>query len=202
MAEGFLSIDVRDTVKDVIADIGVIRDGIGKKAAVRAVNRAVDGVATGASREVRKIYNVKARVIAAAMKKIKASQRASSIFGSVHFSGRNIALIEFAARAVNPWNVPGRKRAPGGGASVQIRLDTGRKLITGAFITTTRSGVTGVFRRVGRGRNDIRQLRSVSIPDTIRNQVVRDALLEIGTERFKTEFIHQMDFLTKGQNGG
>lgn len=190
-----LNIDIRDTVKEVIADINAIQSGLGKKAAVRAVNVAVDRVATGANREVRKIYRVKARAVANAMKKKKTSVRARAISGSVQFSGRNIPLIEFYGRAVNPWNVPGHKRRPGGGVSVHVKVAGSRKLITNAFITTTRRGITGVFVRTGPGRQEIKQLRSVSIPDTVRNKVVRDALLEIGYDRFRREFERQVDLL-------
>lgn len=192
MAESFLHIDVRDTIRETIADITAIQEGIGKKAAVRAVNKAVDGVATGANREVRKIYNVKARAIAAAMKKIKTTIRSRSIQGSVLFSGRNIPLIEFDARWTR--NMPG--------ASVRIKVDSGRKTLRGSFITTTGRGTTGVFVRTGQARYPIKQLRSVSIPDTIRNEVVRQALINIGHDRFRREFLHQMDFLTAKQNGG
>lgn len=192
MAESLFNIDVRDTVREVIADITAIQDGIGKTAAVRAVNKAVDGIATGANREVRKIYNVKARVIAAAMKKIKASRRGSAIQGSVQFSGRNIPLIEFDAR----WS----RKMPG--ASVRIKVADARKTLRTSFITTTGSGITGVFVRTGRARYPIKQLRSVSIPDTVRNEAVRTALLDIGLDRFRREFIHQMDFLTAKKNGG
>jgi minor tail protein Z (GPZ) len=192
LSEEFIQIDVRDTIKETIADITAIQQGISKKAAVRAVNRAVDGVATGASREVRKIYNVRARAIAAAMKKIKTSLRGRSISGSVVFSGRNIPLIEFDAR----WT----RTMPG--ASVRIKVGGPRKTLRTSFIATTGRGTRGVFVRTGKDRYPIKQLRSVSIPDTIRNQVVRTALITIGIDRFRREFLHQLDFLKAKQNGG
>lgn len=191
MSNDFISIDVRNTIKETIADIRAIQEGIGKKAAVRAVNKAVDGVATGASREVRKIYNVRARAIAAAMKKIKTSMRGRSISGSVVFSGRNIPLIEFDARWTR--NMPG--------ASVRIKVGGPRKTLRGSFIATTGRGITGVFVRTGSGRYPIKHLRSVSIPDTIRNEAVNTALVTIGHDRFRREFIRQLDFLVAKKNG-
>lgn len=186
-----IDIDLRSSVKQVLADMTAIGDGISRKASIRAVNVAVDAVATGANREVRKVYNLRARAVAAAITKKKASQRSKVVGGSVIFSGRNIALIEFDAR----WsrNMPG--------ASVRIRLDTGRKTVAGAFITTTGSGTTGVFKRVGPARYPIKQLRSVSIPDTIRNKAVYAAVVELGEARFNREFLRQLAFLTSGKNG-
>jgi hypothetical protein len=184
------TIDVRDTIRETIADITLIQQGIGKKAAVRGVNYAVDGVATGASREVRKVYNVKARAVAAAMKKVKAIMRSARIAGAVVFSGRKIPLIEFDARWTR--NMPG--------ASVRIRLDAGRKTLPGSFIAATSRG-PGVFKRVGASRYPIKQLRSVSIPDTVRNEAVRNAVVEIGHTRFKKEFVRQMNLLTAKANG-
>jgi len=191
VSDAFVSIDVRNTIKETIADISAIQEGIGKKAAVRAVNKAVDGVATGASREMRKIYNVKARAIAAAMKKVKASMRGRSIAGSVAFSGRNIPLIEFDARWTR--NMPG--------ASVRIKVAGTRKTLRGSFIATTGRGTKGVFVRVGPRRYPIKNLRSLSIPDIVHNEAVRTALVAIGTDRFKREFLHQLNFLMTKQNG-
>lgn len=191
MSDSGIRIDVRNTIKDVIADISAIQQGIPKKAAVRAVNKAVDGVGTVANREVRKIYNVKARAINAAMKKIKATVRSTRIGGSVQFTGRNIPLIEFDAR----WT---RKMS---GASVRIRVGDGRKTVAGSFITTTKGGTTGVYRRTGAARYPIRQLRSVSIPDTIRNEAIRTALEEVGIDRFRNEFVRQMNLLTSKKDG-
>jgi len=185
------TIDVRTTIKDVIADIRLIEQGIGKKAAVRAVNTAVDRVATGASREVRKVYNVKARAVAAAIKKRKASMRGRSVSGSVLFSGRNIPLVEFDGR----WT---RKMT---GASVRIKVGAGRKTVAHSFITATARTPRGVFVRVGKERFPIKQLRSVSIPDTIRNEAVSTALNGIGHTQFRREFIRQMNLLTSKANG-
>lgn len=187
-----IQIDVRGTIREVIADITAIQSGIGKKAAVRAVNRAVDGVATEASREVRKIYNIKARAVRLAMKKKKASMKSASVRGSVVFSGRPIPLIEFDAR----WT---RNMA---GTSVRIKVGGARKTVRGAFIATTLDrGIRGVFRRIGQARYPIHQLRSVSIPATIRNESVSRALTTVGHARFRREFMHQMDFLTSEGNG-
>jgi len=186
------TIDVRDTIRETIADITLIQQGIGKKAAVRGVNYAVDGVATGASREVRKVYNVKARAVAAAMKKVKASMKSARVAGAVVFSGRKIPLIEFDARWTRNMT----------GASVRIKHDSGRKTIPGSFIAATSQNARGgVFKRVGKERYPIKQLRSVSIPDTIRNEAVRTAVEAIGHTRFKKEFIRQMNLLTAKANG-
>lgn len=185
------AIDVRDTIKEVIADITLIENGIGKIAAVRGVNSAVDRVATGANREVRKIYNVRARAVAAAMKKVKATRRSRAVQGSVMFSGRNIPLIEFDAR----WS---RNMA---GASVRVKVQEARKVIPGSFITATGRTPKGVFKRAGKERYPIKQLRSISIPGTIRNEAINAALRGIGHTQFRREFLRQLDLLKAKANG-
>lgn len=185
------AIDVRHTIRETVADLTYIQSGIGKKATVRAANTAVDRIATAASREVRKVYNVKARAVAAAMKKFKANMRGTSIVASVRFSGRNLRLIEFDAR----WsrNMPG--------ASVRIKVQDARKTIPGSFIANHSRTGRAVFRRVGESRLPIKELRSVSIPGMIRNEAIHAALNTVGHTQFKKEFLRQMDLLKAQANG-
>ena len=190
MSEG-LSIDVRDTTRELIVELGAIEEGITKKASVRAVNRALDRMNTAAGREVRKVYNIKLRAIKDATKIRRASVANKRAWGKLTFSGRPIPLIEFDAR----WT-PNMA-----GASVKILVGKGRVIRPGSFIATTKRGITGVFQRKGKERYPIKNLRSISIPVAVTKQAVLDALTLIGFKSYRDEFLRQVDLLVKKQNG-
>ena len=99
---------------------------------------------TETGREIRKEYNVKLGVIRSALKKYRAYK--GKLFARLVIEGVRLNLIHFEARAVNPWNVKGRRRRPGGGVSVKILVRGGRKLIRGAFITAAGADIGGHHR--------------------------------------------------------
>ncbi len=151
-----IGVDVRSNIREVTAEFRARSAAIKDKATLRALNRALDQTATEASREIRKVYKLKHAAVLKAMTKKKAT--AASLTAVLALRGRRIGLIEFAARAVNPWNVKGRRHKPGGGVSVQIKVAGGRTLIKGAFIaagTANNSrgggsaGMLQVWRRIG-----------------------------------------------------
>lgn len=183
-----ITIDVRSDVAATIAKLGLERGKLVDKAQVRAINRTADQLGTEAGRKIRESYNVTLRGIRQAMKIKKASSGSKFPFAEVSFSGRPINLVEFGARAVNPWNVPGRKRRRGGGVSVQVLRQSPRKLIAGAFLATIKSGQNvgkkGVFRRVGKARNPIRFLPSISVPVMAERRAIKSAILEMVGRRF------------------
>lgn len=212
------NVSVRSDVKRAVFEIQNMRRDLEEKATVRALNRAMDQVATASGREIRKVYNVKQRAIMAAIKKHRANRK--RLTSRLVVEGVRLGLIEFSARAVNPWNVKGRKhRARGGGVSVQIKVGGPRKLVKGAFIAaSTRNNATGggsagmkqVWRRTdfswrlggSRVNNDreesIISLRSISVPQAFANQAVLRALRTLAGESFNKNFAQQIRFLTQG----
>lgn len=208
MALEGIRVDVRTDIKRAIAEFRAANDKISRVATVRALNRAAEALRTETGREVRKVYNVKLRAVREATRLRRAS--AQSLFASVLVEGARLPLVEFAARAVNPWNVKGRKRRPGGGVTVKIKVSGGRKLVRSAFLTSsTRNNATGggsegqlhVWRRTSSERSSLRTLRSISIPQAVSNDAIRTALSAVAGNEFQKNFEQQLRFLTGGTRG-
>lgn len=200
-----VSIDIRANAAAAIARIGAQISAKTDKAKVRALNRTVDQLRTEAGREIRKTYNVTLRGIRQASKVRYARAGSKFPFTELTFRGRPINLVEFGARAVNPWNVKGRRHnRRGGGVSVQVKVAGGRKLIRGAFLATIKSGQNagkkGAFRRSGpESRAQIKFLPSISLPEMAERQAISTALLKFAGERFTVNFDQQLRFvLTQG----
>jgi hypothetical protein len=200
------SVSVRTDVRRAVLEIRDLRETVATKATFRALNRSLDKVATETGREIRKVYNVRQRAITSALRKRRAHSK--SLFARLIVEGVRLGLIEFAARAVNPWNVKGRRRKPGGGVSVQVKVGGGRKLIQGAFITAASAnnatgggseGMRQVWRRAGAARLPIKNLRSLSVPQAFANQAVLAALRRVADETFHKNFSQQIRFLTGGR---
>ncbi len=218
MTRALATVSVRTDVKRAVAEIQGLRGDIQDKATFRALNRALDQVATATGREIRKVYNVKQRAIMAALRKHRANRKHLAV--RLVVEGVRLNLIEFSARAVNPWNVKGRRhRTRGGGVSVQIKVAGGRKLVRGAFITAaTRNNARGggsegmrqVFQRTGYhsglgaersnrgGPESIISLSSISVPQAFANAAVLAALRLLAAESFHKNFAQQVRFLSPG----
>lgn len=172
--------------KSAMADIEAIIEGIQDKATLRAINRTVDAIATQANREVRKVYKINAAVVAKTISKQKAFMKQAVMRGAVTFKGRGLNLVDFTARQTKK------------GVSVQVTVAGGRKTIPGTFIATnTANGFRGVFRRVGVSRYPIKNLRSISVPQAVRNEAVDAAIRKVADSTFKKTFDQQMAFLRR-----
>lgn len=188
-----IRVDVRRSAKMAELQLSALGRELATKATYRALNRALDAVATAANREVRQTYNLRQSAVARAMRKRRASSH--SLSAQLIVEGARVPLAEFGARAVWPWNVPGRNRRPGGGVSVHIKRSEGRKLVRGAFIPRGQ-GKAVVWRRApGAGRFPVIALRSVSIPQAVMNRAVRAAMDRVATETFAKNFGQQIEFL-------
>jgi hypothetical protein len=203
-----MQIDVRTNVGRTLAGIVTLRSDIKTKATIRALNLSASKVKTEVGREIRKVYNIKLSAINQATKITKAHAHQVTPRATVKISGSTIGLIEFSARAVKPWNVPGRtKRKPGGGTSVQVKVGGSRRLVKHAFITTTKSGYRGVFMRESvsgapkaRGgtqtyKDPIVNLRSISLPTAVRNKAVMGAVKQVAGTQYEKEFARQLELL-------
>lgn len=202
MAQGAFTIDVRSDTKRIVAQIKADQLNV-SKAQARALNRTAEQLRTEAGREIRKEYNVTLRGIRQATRILRARPASKFPRAEVIFAGRPINLYEFGARAVNPWNVPGRShRRRGGGVSVQVKRTEARKLLAGAFLATLKSGQNvgkkGVFRRVGAARENIRFLPSLSIPQMSAARAVSTVLLRFADLRYEINLTQQLNFLARG----
>jgi len=181
-------IDVRSNVKRVAAEFRAMRTDIADKATTRALNRALDKVATETGREVRKEYNVKLSAVRSALKKRRAHSK--RLEANMIVEGVRLGLIEFDAR----W----RSGMPIG-ASVRVKTAAGRKSIRGAFIAQMRSGRIDVFRRRGKKRLKIDKLDTLSIPQAVMNKIVLEALEHIAVDTFNKNLEQQLRFLSGGR---
>lgn len=188
---GDFRVDVRGDMRAAMADLQAVRETVVNKATYRALNRALDRVATEASREIRKVYNVRHRAVLATMRKRRASS--GSLFAQLRLEGPRIGLIEFDAR----WD----RRSQG--ATVRVRVRSGRRTVRGSFIATRRwadrSGGDhahrGVFRRAGKARFPIRYLRAISIPQAFANESVLRAVDAVSRAEFVKAYEQQLRFL-------
>lgn len=178
-------LDVRSNIASVLADFRAERENI-NTATLRGLNRAVDSAATESSREIRKVYNLKDRVVKAAMRKFRASK--NRLFAQLRIEGARIGLIDFEAR----WR-PGQPV----GATVKIKVKGGRRAIAGAFIGKAPRGGMGVFQRVGKRRYPLRYLSSISVPEAFSNDTVVKAVQEIAVVAFDKAFEQQIVYLRR-----
>lgn len=179
-----IQLSMQSNIREAIAHIDALSAAVQDKATLRAINRTVDAVATEANREIRKVYRIKARDVSRAITKQRAHKRQAVMTGAVIIRGRGLNLIDFGARQ--------NRR----GVAVRVLVSGPRKTIPGAFIATnTRTGFRGVFRRVGRERYPIVNLRSVSLPQAVRNKVVQSAIRKAADATFLKTFNQQLAYL-------
>lgn len=121
-------------------------------AVLRAVKRGTTAARTFAARTVAKDMGIK---IGVARKAIRMTPpKGETVVGILHGSLKRIALIEFGAKGPRPSRGKGR---------VTYRAGGGRRTAEGGFITTVGSGHEGVFKRSGRLRLPIQELRGPSV---------------------------------------
>jgi len=192
-----VKIDVRSNVDQVTATIRALPDRMKDRAILRSINRAVDAIATESSTQIRKVYNLKHRAVLAALTKHKASR--VTLTGDVTFKGRRVPLIEFDAR----W-----RQGQSIGATAKIFVGGKRVPYRGTFIAAATSnnasgggsaGMMQVFKRVGKNRYPIRTLKGISIPLTLRNKAVSDAIRKVASDAFTKTFSQQVKYLTMDQ---
>jgi hypothetical protein len=126
-----IEVNVKEAVEGLTKGVGLSKSQI-EKAATRSINRAIDAGRTAGSRELRKVYNIKARDVSDAISITKSYE--GNMVGKLNVSGKPIPVKVFSARQTK--------------AGVMVRIKKGRgKLIRSAFLATMASGHVGVFAR-------------------------------------------------------
>ena len=181
-----IHINVATNSKKVRAYLSFLSDSAVSTASARALNKTVSTTATAANKEIRLVYNVRAVAIRKAMKIKRAHKKQKSLRAEIVVRGSRIGLIEFQAR----WT----RRMPG--TSVKVKVQGPRKTVKGAFIATnSHSGYRGVFRRVGKSRYPIVNLRSISLPFAFFNEAVITATSKVAAEAYAKNYEHELQYI-------
>jgi hypothetical protein len=128
-----------------------------RKALRRTLSESGDRFKTSAVKDVREIYNVKARDLKERIR----GRLVSPDRYELAVQGRTMNLIHFGASKL--------KR---GGVSVLVRRDHGRKKIRGAFIARDRHGSLRVFMRKGKERLPIEAKNTLSAPQMFNDEIL------------------------------
>ena len=192
-------IDVTPAIRTIENSVGRLSPRLLTVAVARALNHTAAKAQTAVSREIRKVYNIKARDVRKAMRRSRA--RATHLEARIDLSGAPLPLLAFGARATKT------------GVSVAIKLGE-RKRIERAFVQKMPSGHEGVFarggyqrgqfqfrtKRIARGGNDlpIAELTSLAIPQALANAQVMDSIAR-GIERdMPARLQHELQRLIAG----
>jgi hypothetical protein len=162
-------------------------DAIILDAHLSAINKSAVSVRAKAAQIIRRRYpGFKAAEIKKSMVIVRATR--SHPTAKIRVRGRRTPLIAFGAKQTR--------------RGVSVRITT-RKIVRGAFIATMKSGHRGVFWRSGefgrRGNQKlerIEHLTSLSVPQTIEQEVVLDGLRKFALERYRIELVREIKFRT------
>lgn len=164
--------------------------GGAKKAAARAINRAVIAARQQAVDGVRENYNIRARDVRETLKVSKAKpNRMIAVISSL---GAPIPLYKFDVR---PRAANARGRTP-----VRVGVKKGnRETFEKAFIARS-GGVPGVYERKGAKRLPIKQLFGPSVPHMLNNDRVVSSIADRAREMLEQRLDHEISRLLDGKN--
>lgn len=162
-------------VKDLDKLMERFNPAVVAKANVAGANKATQKARTFISKSIRARYTVAAKAVSKRVALRRASR--SNPVAELRYRGPRVGLINFRARSKQisiarkprgnqkgrPW---GNKRQA---VTVQVRKDGGRKRVESksGFIATGANGNEHIFYRVGKERNKLRSLKSLSIPEMV-----------------------------------
>ena len=126
-----------------------------KRSISRSLNKAITRTRTLEAREISAKRNIKVGRARQDMKLKRASP------------GRPEAAILASGKPIPVIDVKGAKRQTRRGVTAKITAKEKPHLFKGAFIATTQSGHTGVFKRAGRSRLPIVELTLASVSATM-----------------------------------
>ena len=170
------------------------------KAVRRALNKTAISARADASKQIRDAgYNIKASAIKSSFSLRKATDRCLEVV--LVSTGKPIALINFSARPTR--------------SGVSFNIKGSRHVMRHAFIASMSNGHIGVFERIGIarikgakgsriGKNNkplranlpVRELFGPSIPGTLANPLVQDAIMRKIKEKFPQILKAELNFIT------
>lgn len=146
----------------------------------RAINRVAASARTEASKRIREVYTIKKRDLDPAIdvqKSTRARLVAVVTAGSTRFGAG-----EFSPRRT--------KRPPG--VTVEIKRG-GRRPVAGAFLVKTRGKRQIVYKRVGKGRRELKEVKTLSVGEMFGSRGVMTYIDRRIDERMPVEVEHQLD---------
>lgn len=168
--------------------------GQAAKAVSRAQNRALVGLRAEVVKEVGNTYTVKATAVRASLSIRKSTP--DHLEAVLRSTGAVIGLREFKHTPV----LPGRTKAKG--VRVQVRKDSGGKVLPGTFIAKMNSGHMGVFRSSRRVEQKpgekaritwpIKEPQGPAVPSMIKKVTEETVLLQRAEDRFVRELDHEI----------
>lgn len=181
------------TAKD-IARVQAVLQGIpsgAQKAMAAAINRGLSKVQTAASKEVRKVYAVKAASTRKTTSVTKKTASAGNMIGSITFSGTKIPLYEFnvSPKAANT-------RQPVRAGVMKGNLTP----FASAFITMA-NGRIGIFEREGNPRYPIEQKMGLSMAQMVGNDEVITEIEQQAQETVQQRLDHEINRILNGYGG-
>lgn len=186
-----IQVSVKADMRRVVLQLGRLQEEVTGKAAARALNRTAVTIRAEASREIRKVYNLKAAELRDELRLTRATAR--SLRAVVSAKGRRLTLMRFNAK----------QNARG----VAVTIKRGqRETIKSAFIRPGTGGNPVVFARgvytrskfpefvPGKPRKPITALKTLSIPVMFSQQAITQALERIAHATFARNFRHELTF--------
>lgn len=155
-------------------------------AASRALNKVMKSARVNASKNIRATYKMKAGDVKETMTVKKSN--ITNLSASLITTGRRIALYLFGAT---------QKKL---GVAVTITKG-GRKILTGAFIATMKSGHAGVFMRKGMTRNPIGERYTISAPEMMGGKEVNDKTNAYVAENLPRVLAHEIQYYITSTEG-
>ena len=173
-----------------------------KNANAAAVNRAAATAVTAVSKLIRDKYNFKKKDLDEHIKIIsKASPDNSSV--TVKISKAAVALINFNATQVGKGGRPKKGKGPRTKQGVKATVEKGNRLLyrpntIGSFISTMKSGHTGVFARESNEKNaPIKELWGVNLIQLVNpksgNSLVMDTLRQTFQDAYEKRLNHEVE---------
>jgi hypothetical protein len=158
-----------------------------QKATRSAINRATQRAKTETGRKVREKYVIKQ---GDAVKTLSVRPAGGgSLKAEMTSKGSTIPLINFNTAPKK------RNKNPPRVLKAAVFRGKARKPIPGAFVATMSSGHTGVFKREGKKRLPIRELRGPAVPSMVGNEEVMEHVQNVYGEEMGKRLPHELDRL-------
>ncbi len=175
-----LNMDIRADIREVERMLGNLAREVLPKAATRAVNKTLRPVQSAAVKTIAKDIGVKQKFVRQATKVKRASF--ANLSGFVEASGKRLPIIQIDPKA--------KQDATG----VSYKSHGGRQHIPHAFVARMKSGHEGVFKRLGKARLPITELRGPSIPKVFLENATIKAMDTTANLRWLKNFNHEINF--------